>query len=194
MYSQANVRAGKGAAAPTRPLPSLIVVSDRVMREADGPTGRRALTAHFGWKGDRPGVRLGSRTSEPVGARYDHLRSFVTNRSLSSSTNTSWSLGPTILSRIMPTYLQLLFEMMIFRNSIQNGSCTFSVLTAILAQGSSNRALTYTTQVRSGGSQVFVGYGNHRAEPVAVLRRAPTLTDEQGQQRVGSRALSPSEL
>ena len=36
--------------------------------------------------------------------------------------------------------------------------------------------------------------GNHRAEPVAVLRRAPTLTDEQRQQRVGSRALSPSEL
>ena len=56
------------------------------------------------------------------------------------------------------------------------------------------RALTYTTQVRSGGSQVFVGYGNHRAEPVAVLRRAPTLTDEQRQQRVGSRALHPSEL
>ena len=63
-----------------------------------------------------------------------------------------------------------------------------------LAQGSSNRALTYTTQVRSGGSQVFVGYGNHRAEPVAVLRRAPTLTDEQRQQRVGKRALPPSEL
>ena len=29
-------------------------------------------------------------------------------------------------------------------------------------------------QVRSSGSQVFVGYRNHRAEPVAVLRRAPT--------------------
>ena len=71
---------------------------------------------------------------------------------------------------------------------------TFSILTPILAQGSSNRALTYTTQVRSGGSQVFVGYGNHRAEPVAELRRAPTLTDEQRQQRVGIRALSPSEL
>ena len=36
--------------------------------------------------------------------------------------------------------------------------------------------------------------GNHRAEPVSVLRRAPTVTDEQHQQRVGSRALSPSEL
>ena len=30
------------------------------------------------------------------------------------------SLGPTIPSRIMPTYLQLFFEMMIFRNSIRN--------------------------------------------------------------------------
>ena len=73
-------------------------------------------------------------------------------------------------------------------------SCTLSILTPILAQGSSIRALTYTTQVRSGGSQVFVGNRNHRAEPVSVLRRAPTLTDEQRQQRVGSRALSPSEL
>ena len=71
-------------------------------------------------------------------------------------------------------------------------SCTFSILTPILARSSSIGTLTYTTQVRSGGSQVFVGYRNHRAEPVAVLRRAPTLTDEQRQQRVGSRALSPS--
>ena len=30
--------------------------------------------------------------------------------------------GPTILSRTMQTYLQLFFEMMIFRNSIQNGT------------------------------------------------------------------------
>ena len=36
-----------------------------------------------------------------------------------------------------------------------------------------NRALTYTTRVRSGGSQVYVGNRNHRAEPVSVLRRAP---------------------
>ena len=31
-------------------------------------------------------------------------------------------IEPTILSRIMPTYLQLFFEMMIFRNSIRNGT------------------------------------------------------------------------
>ena len=74
------------------------------------------------------------------------------------------------------------------------GVAHFSILTPMLAQSSTDRALTHTTQVRSGGSQVFVGYGNHRAEPVAVLRRAPTLTDEQRQQRVDSRALPPSEL
>ena len=70
----------------------------------------------------------------------------------------------------------------------------FSVLTPMLAQCSSILALTYTTQVRSSGSQVCVGNRNHRAEPLPVLRRAPTLTDEQRQQRVGLGALSPSEL
>ena len=39
------------------------------------------------------------------------------------------SLEPTILSRIMQTYLQLFFEMMIFRNSIRNG--TNSIMTKI---------------------------------------------------------------
>ena len=48
--------------------------------------------------------------------------SFVDVRSLTWSTSTSGSLEPTILSRIMPTYLQLFFEMMIFRNSIRNGT------------------------------------------------------------------------
>ena len=44
------------------------------------------------------------------------------DRSLTSSTSTSGSLEPTVLSTIMPTYLQLFFEMMIFRNSIRNGT------------------------------------------------------------------------
>ena len=34
----------------------------------------------------------------------------------------SGSLEPTIPSRIMPTYLQLLFEMMTIRNSVRNGT------------------------------------------------------------------------
>ena len=36
--------------------------------------------------------------------------------------STSRSLEPMILSRIMPTYLQLFFEMMIFRTSIRSGA------------------------------------------------------------------------
>ena len=51
---------------PIRALPSVIVYAEKVMREAVGPNGRAALTAHFGWKGDRPGVRLERRTGEPV--------------------------------------------------------------------------------------------------------------------------------
>ena len=54
MYSQANVRAGKVLRPPIRALPSVIVDTEKVMREADGAGGRAALTAHFGWKGDRP--------------------------------------------------------------------------------------------------------------------------------------------
>ena len=41
------------------------------------------------------------------------------------SLSTSRSLEPMILSRIMPTYLQLFFEMMIFRNSIRNGTTIY---------------------------------------------------------------------
>ena len=47
--------------------------------------------------------------------------SFVEDRSLTWSTSTG-SLEPMIPSRIMPTYLQMFFEMMIFRTSIRNGT------------------------------------------------------------------------
>ena len=40
MYSQANVRAGKCAAAPTRAFPSAIVDTAKLLREADGPVER----------------------------------------------------------------------------------------------------------------------------------------------------------
>ena len=66
MCSQANARAGKVLRPPIRALPSVIVVTEKVMREADGPVDRAALTAHFGWKGVRPWVRLESQTGEPV--------------------------------------------------------------------------------------------------------------------------------
>ena len=65
MYSQANVTAGKVLRPPIRAFPSVIVDTEKVMREADGPVKRAALTAHFGWKGVRPGVRLES-WCEPV--------------------------------------------------------------------------------------------------------------------------------
>ena len=66
MYSQAYVRAGKVLRPPIRALPSVIVDTEKVLREADGPVGRAALTAHFGWKGVRPLVRLGSQPGELV--------------------------------------------------------------------------------------------------------------------------------
>ena len=46
---------------------------------------------------------------------------FEEDRLLTWSTNISGSLGPMILSRIMPIHLQSLFEMIIFRSSIQMG-------------------------------------------------------------------------
>ena len=55
--------------------------------------------------------------------------SFAEDKVLTWSTSTSGSLEPTILARTMPTYLQLFFEMMIFRNSIRGGryqsTCVF---------------------------------------------------------------------
>ena len=48
--------------------------------------------------------------------------SFEVDRLLAWPTSTSGSLEPMIPSRIMPTYLQLFFEMTIFRNSIRNGT------------------------------------------------------------------------
>ena len=44
----------------------MIVDTEKVLREADGPVGRAALTAHFGWKGVRSGVRLESQSGELV--------------------------------------------------------------------------------------------------------------------------------
>ena len=52
-YSQANVRAGKVLRPPIGALPSVIVDTEKVSREAGGPVGRAALSAHFGWKGVR---------------------------------------------------------------------------------------------------------------------------------------------
>ena len=55
MYSQANLRAGKCAAAPTRALPSVIVETEEELREADGSVKLVVVSV-------RPGVRLKNRT------------------------------------------------------------------------------------------------------------------------------------
>ena len=48
--------------------------------------------------------------------------SFAEDRSLTRSTSSPGSLGPTILSRTMPTYSLSVFEMMVFRNLIRSGT------------------------------------------------------------------------
>ena len=58
MYSQANVRAGKWLRPPPRALPSVIVDTEKVLREADGSVKLVVVRPHTGWKGVRPGVRL----------------------------------------------------------------------------------------------------------------------------------------
>ena len=63
MYSQTNARAGKWLP-PPRALPFVIVDTEKVVREADGPMKRAVPRPAMrdGWKGVRPGVRLKSRT------------------------------------------------------------------------------------------------------------------------------------
>ena len=69
MYSQANVREESVLRPPTRALPSVIVDTEKVLREADGP---EESDFHeevcLGWKGVRPGVRLKTGRLEPGGA------------------------------------------------------------------------------------------------------------------------------
>ena len=68
MCGQANVRAGKVLRPPIRALPSVIVDTEKVLRETDGPTKRAVPRPAMcgGWKGVRPGVRLKNRSGEPV--------------------------------------------------------------------------------------------------------------------------------
>ena len=55
MYSQANVRAGKCAAAPIRALPSVIVDTEKVLREADGSVKLVVVRPHMDGKVFAPG-------------------------------------------------------------------------------------------------------------------------------------------
>ena len=60
IYSEANVREGEVLRPPTRALPSGIVDTEKVLREADGPMKRAVPRPAMrdGWKGDRSWVRL----------------------------------------------------------------------------------------------------------------------------------------
>ena len=98
---------------PIRALPSAIVDTEKVLREADGSVELVVVRPHADGKVFAPGVRLESRT-----VRAGEL---VRSPKNASATSTSGSLEPMIMSKIMPTYLLLVFEMTIFRNPIRSG-------------------------------------------------------------------------
>ena len=77
----------------------------------------------FSTEQNHPEYPLQKKKNQSGGTRKPKKRtvSFAEDRLLTWSTNTSGSLGPMILSRIMPIYLQLFFEMMIIKNPIQSG-------------------------------------------------------------------------
>ena len=62
MYSQANVRAGKWPRPPPRALPSVIVDTEKVLREADGSVKLVVVRPHTDGKVFAPGC-----ASEPDG-------------------------------------------------------------------------------------------------------------------------------
>ena len=76
MYSQANVRAGKWLRPPPRALPSVIVDTEMVLWEADGPIKRAVPRPAMrdGWKVFAPGVRLKSRTVRAGEEPEEHKR------------------------------------------------------------------------------------------------------------------------
>ena len=55
MYSQANVRAGKWPRPPPRALPSVIVDTEKVLREADGSVKLVVVRPHTDGKVFAPG-------------------------------------------------------------------------------------------------------------------------------------------
>ena len=69
MYSQANVRVESVLRPPTRALPSVIVDTEKVLREADGPeesdSTKKSASRR---KGDRSWVRRESLPEQPAGS------------------------------------------------------------------------------------------------------------------------------
>ena len=83
MCSQANARTGKVLRPPIRALPSVIVDTEKVLREADGSVELVLGKTARGWKGVRTVVRLECRSGEPV--RSPKIRSVSSCRCSTTS-------------------------------------------------------------------------------------------------------------
>ena len=73
MHSQANVRAGKWLRPPPRASPSVIVDTEKVLREADGPVEMSSLTLKGG-KVFAPGCASENRTVRAGKGPEEHKR------------------------------------------------------------------------------------------------------------------------
>ena len=76
MYSQANVREESVLRPPTQALPSVIVDTEKVLREADGSVKLVVVRPH-GWKGVRPRVLLENWTVRAGEEPEEHKRNSV---------------------------------------------------------------------------------------------------------------------
>ena len=77
MYSQANVRVESVLRPPTRGLPSVIVDTEKVLREADGPKKARGPEASSAWWVERCSPRCApqNRTVRAGEEPEEHKRS-----------------------------------------------------------------------------------------------------------------------
>ena len=77
MYSQANVRAGKVLRPPPRALPSVIVDTEKVLREADGSVKLVVVRPHTDGKVFAPGCASKNRTVSAGEEPEEHKRKFA---------------------------------------------------------------------------------------------------------------------
>ena len=87
MYSQANVRAGKWLRPPPRALPSVIVDTEKVLREADGSVKLVVVRPHTDGKVFAPGCASKNRT---VRAGRSPKNTSVTRKQLTSRPDHLW--------------------------------------------------------------------------------------------------------
>ena len=87
MYSQANVRVESVLRPPTRALPSVIVDTEKVMREADGPAEARGPEASNAWWVERcsprsaPQNQTGESQEEPEEHKRNEGTAYIQARS-----------------------------------------------------------------------------------------------------------------